>query len=358
MNFRNARMLGGLADREGRVANYGAAFVLLVVMTFWISTTAWTKAEVLDVLVLEVDARFVEPTLARALAKDRVGLDEALEKLRKLAPDKGVVEHASVSVDLGEGKERVGKSGMESGPDLPDRGSHYRRFGWTLTWDPAHQSREVKITPRASPSAAPVYAAKLIHPPDGRWSLSAGMTTPKGALFIFEKIDGRNAAPGGQIWVAASLVAGGKSTSRIDPKPERFLSTNTAIRSALLRKPQEGDPFCSIETDLKPFCGAWKNYSESRVTLSAGMGKMKDAGKIVSMVDFRYLEDIQASTHSQYSGTFYQALGTDKLPAHSTESIEALTTLVSRNGTTTTSRPQPKQKAAEHQLQTLMFRTD
>ena len=358
MNFRNARMLGGLADRDGRVANYGASFVLLGVMAFWISTTAWTKAEVLDVLVLEVDARFVEPTLARALAKDRVGLDEALEKLRKLAPDKGVVEHASVLVDLGEGKEKVGKSGMESGADMPDRGSQYERFGWALTWNPDGESREVKITPRASPSAAPVFAAKLIHPPDGRWSLSAGMTTPKGALFIFEKIDGRNAAPGGQIWVAASLVAGGKSTGRIDPKPERMLSTNTAIRSSLLRKPEEAGRFCSIETDLKPFCGAWKNYSESRITFSAGMGKLKDAGKIVSMVDLRYLEDIQASTHSQYSGNFYHALGTDKLPAHSTESFEALTTLVSRNGNTTTSAPQPEKKSKEHQLQTLIFRTD
>lgn len=358
MNSRDARMLDELVDRVRRVTSYITPLIFLVIMGFWLSMAAWTEAEVLDVLVLEVDARLVEPTLARALAKDRAGLDEALEKLRKLAPDKGVVEHASVSVDLGDGKERVGKSGMDFGPDIPDRGAHYRKFGWTLTWEPGVQSREITITPRANPSAAPVFAAKLIHPPDGRWSLSAGTTTPKGALFIFEKIDGRNSAPGGQIWVASSLFAGQNSTSCIDPKPERIFSTNTAIRSSLLREPQEGDPFSSIKTDLKPFCGAWKGYSESRITFSAGMGKLKDAGKIVSMVDFRYLEDIQASTHSQYSATFHQAIGADKLPHQSTEPFEALTTLVSRSGTTTTSRPLPAQKAEKHQHQVLVFHTE
>lgn len=358
MKLGNVRTLCEPGWMIGRVPKFGSAFVPLVIMGFWISMTAWTKGEVLDVLVLELDKRLVEPTLARALARDRDGLDDALLKLRKLAPDKGVVEHASVSLDLGEGKEKAGKSGMESGPDIPDRGSQYRRFGWAITCEPGTGIRELKITPRANPSAAPVFAAKLVHPPDGRWSLSAGTTTPKGALFIFEKIGGRDAMADSRIWVASSLVAGGKSASRIDPKPERLFSADTAIRSSLLRKPKEGDPFCSIETDLKPFCGAWKSYSESRITFNAGMGKLKDAGKIVSMVDLRYLQDIQASTHSQYSGTFHHALGTDKLPVYASESFDALTTLVSRSGNTTTSVPQPDKKAKEHQLQVLIFRTE
>ena len=354
----DVRMLDEWVDRVRRVTNYITTFTLSVTMGFWLSMAAWTEAEVLDVLVLEVDARLVEPTLARALAKDRAGLDEALEKLRKLAPDKGVVEHASVSVDLGDGKERVGKSGMDSGPDIPDRGAHYRKFGWTLTWEPGVQSRELTITPRANPSAAPVFAAKLIHPPDNRWSLSAGMTTPKGALFIFEKIEGRVAPPGVTVWIASSLVSGSKPSSRIDPKPERIFSSNTALRSSLLRQPLDESRFCSIETDLKPYSGAWKGYSESRVTFSARMGKLKDAGKIVPMVDFSYLEDIQASSHAEYSGDFNQACATDNLPTQFNESFVALTRLVQRNGNTTTSVPQPENKGKEHQHQILIFHTE
>lgn len=358
MDYVMVRMFGELVDRCGRVAYCGASFVLFAIMTFWFSMTAWAEAEVLDVLVLEVDARFVEPTLARAFAKDRAGLDEALEKLRKLAPDKGVMEHASVSLDLGEGKERTGKSGMDTGPEIPDRGQQYRKFGWSITWEPGTQSRGLKITPRASVSSAPVFTARLIHQPDGRWSLSAGMTTPKGALFIFEKIDGRGAPPAGRVWVASSLVDGAKTTSSIDPKPERVFSLNTAIRSSLLREPPNGDQFCYIESDLKPFSGAWKGYTESRITFSARMGKLRDAGKIVSMVDFRYPHDIQSSSHTQYAGSFYHPFSTDKLPTHSTHSFDAVTILVERKGNTTTSIPQPKNKAKEHQLQVLVFRTD
>ncbi len=358
MNYVLARTLGNLMERCGRVANYGTSFVLCAAMSFWLSMTAWTGAEVLDVLVLEVDTRLVEPTLARALAKERAGLDEALEKLRKLAPDKGVVEHASVSLDLGDGKERAGKSGMDSGPEIPDKGQQYRKFGWSVTWEPGTQSRNLQITPRTSAASAPVFTAKLIHPPDGRWSLSAGMTTPKGALFIFEKIDGREALPGDRIWVASSLVAGAKTTSRIDPKPERCFSSNTAIRSSLLRKPPNADDFCYIETDLKPFSGAWKSHAESRITFSARMGKVRDAGKIVSMVDFRYLHDIQSSSHTQYAGKFHHPFGTDKLPTHSSHSFDAVTILVERKGNTTTSIPQPKNKAKEHQLQVVVFNTD
>lgn len=338
--------------------NCGASFVLFAIMIFWLSMTAWTEAEVLDVLVLEVDARFVEPTLARAFAKDRAGLDEALEKLRKLAPDKGVVEHASVSLDLGEGKKRIGKSGTDSGPEIPDGGQQYRKLGWSLTWEPDIQSRELKITPRPSASSAPVFTAKLIHQPDGRWSLSAGMTTPKGALFIFEKIDGRTTPPAGQIWVASSLVDGAKTTSSIAPKPERFFSLNNVICSSLLREPPNGDQFCYIESDLKPFSGAWKSHTESRITFSARMGKLRDAGKIVSMVDFTYPHDIQSSSQTQYDGSFHHPFSTDKLPTHSTQSFDAVTILVERKGNTTTSTPQPKNKAKEHQLQVLGFRAD
>lgn len=361
MNLGDAGASGGLLDRMKRMdraANYGIHRILAITMGFWLSMTAWTEAEVLDVLVLEVDGRLVEPTLARALAKDRAGLDEALEKLRKLAPDKGVVEHASVGLDLGDGKERVGKSGMDIGPDIPARGQQYRKFGWSLTWEPGIQSRELKITPRATPSAAPVYTAILLHPPDGRWSLSAGMTTPIGALFIFEKIEGRNTPPGGQTWIASSVSTGGNSASRFAPKPEGFFSAHTAIRASILRESPEIGRFSSIETDLKPYTGAWKSYSESRITFSSGMGRLKDAGKLVSMVDFRYLHDIQASTHTQYHATFHRAIGTDKLPDLSTEPFEAVTILVARNGNTTTSIPQPKQKAVEHQHHVLVFRTD
>lgn len=325
-------------------------------LPFWLFMTAMLGAESLDILVIDVDKRLVEPTLTRALAKDRANLEDALEKLRKLAPDKGVVVLASFALDIGEEKEKIGKSGIEFAPDLPGRGAHYRRFGWTISWDPEAQSRKLEVIPRATMASAPLINANLVHPLDARWSLSAAVTTPKGAVFIFEKITGREPLADEPVWVASALIVGGKNTDHFDLKPERWLSDTTPIRSSILREPPKSEHHSSIALDLKPFCGAWNNYSESSVTFSAKMGTGKEAGLLVSQVDLRYLDELQASTHTEYSGSFKQAFGTGKLPIHSSAPFDPLTRLVERKGTTTTSTPQPDKKSKQHLLRALVFR--
>jgi hypothetical protein len=314
------------------------------------------QAETLDLLAIEVDQRLVEPTLARSLAGDRAGLDDAITKLRKLAPDKGVVEHASVSRDFGPALKNPIPSGIQFGPDMPGRGAHYREFGYTLTCDSLGNLRVIEIKPPASLTSAPLFKATLVHPLDDRWSLSAAITTPKGALFIFEKIIGRPPLEKKPIWVAASLLGPDQTKSNFDTKPERWLSSNTFIRSAILQAPVDADSSSSITSDLKPFAGAWRNYTQSTATFSAFMGAEKDAGKVISKVDFRYLENIEPLSHNEYSGSFRHAIGIDKLPISTSNLFTIRYDIVELKGTMTTSTPQTKKKPDQRQLQTLVFR--
>jgi hypothetical protein len=312
--------------------------------------------ETLDLLAIEVDQRLVEPTLARSIAGDRAGLDDAITKLRKLAPDKGVVEHASASQDFGAGPKNVQAPGMKIGPDIPDRGQAYRKFGCSISCDSLGKQRVIEIKPPASPASAPVFKATLVHPLDDRWSLSAATTTPKGALFIFEKIAGRQPLDKKPIWVASALLDPDQTKSNLDTKPERWFSSSTFIRSSILQAPMDDDPPCSIMSDLHPYVGAWKNYSQSSATFSAFKGTHKDTGKVVSNVDFRCLDNIEPLSHNQYSGTFRHAIGIEKLPSTASDPFDIRHDIVVRNGTTTTSTPQTKKKPDQRQLRTLVFR--
>lgn len=314
--------------------------------------------ETLDLLVIEVDQRLTEPTLARALAGDRAGLDDAIAKLRKLAPDNGVTEHASASRDFGAGPKNVVDPGMKIGPDIPDRGQQYRKSGLHLACDSLGKQRVIEVKSPSTPKSAPVFKATLVHPLDDRWSLSAAATTPKGALFIFEKIAGRQPLDKKPIWVAASLLGPNQTKSNLDTKPERWFSSGTFINSSILQAPSEAYALSSITVDLQPFTGAWKNFSQSYATFSAFMGINKDTGKVVSKVDFQFVEDIKPLAHTQYSGSFQFAFVTDKLPLASSNPFAIRSALVERNGTTTTSKPQLSKTPAQRQLQTLVFRRD
>lgn len=321
----------------------------------FLSVSGALHGEVLDILVIEVEQRLVEPTLARALAANRDALDEAITKLRALAPHKGVMEHASISLDLGSDGQKVGKSGIQYGPDIPGRGADYRRFGWSLAWNPQGNMRKLEILPHATLAAAPRFAASLTHPPDGRWSLSTATSTPKGALFIFEKVEGREPSPDRPVWVATSLLSGDQTPGGSESQPERWLSTKGPIRSSILRKPSSSEDVCSIESDLRPFCGAWRNYSKSQITFSTFMGTGQHAGMVVCKVDFKYLEDLQSASHSAYSGTFQQPFGTGKLPISSTDSFDISSELVTRDGNTTTSRPLKEKNSLQRRLQAMIF---
>jgi hypothetical protein len=317
--------------------------------------TALLGAETLEVLVLDVDKRLVEPTLARSLGKDRDALDEAIEKLRKLAPDKGVVELATFALDLKDGTKDLGQGEMKVCPPIPGRRVR-PSCGTHLRWIPADGVRHIEIKPLPTPAASPHYSMVVTHAPDGRWSLSAATATAKGGMFVFEKIGGRPLPLQEPIWVASAVFAGEKPDDRTSIAPERWFSDASAIRSALLREPPNHRNRSEITMDQHPWSDTWKSYTKSTITFTASMGQGKHAGMLVSMLSLDYIPESRATSHTQIQGNFSHALAPGKLPISAIGTFDITFRNVELNGTTVTSTPS-KKKTPAHHLQTLLFST-
>lgn len=324
-------------------------------LTLWISLTALLGAETLEVLVLEVDQRLFEPTLARSFGKDRDALDEAIGKLRKLAPDKGVVELATFALDLKDGTKDLGQGDMKPSPPIPGRKVR-PSVGNHLRWIPTDGVRRIEIKPLPTPDATPVYSLVMTHPPDGRWSLSAATATAKSGIFVFEKIAGRPLALDEPIWAASAVFADEKPGDRTTVAPQRWFSNSSAIRSALLREPPNNRNRSEITMDVHPWSETWKSYTKSTMTFAVYMGQEKDAGMLVSMVALDYISESRATSHSQIQGNFSHKLAPGKLPISSIGTFDITFRHVERNGTTVTSTPS-KKKTPSYHLQSLLFST-
>lgn len=253
----------------------------------WSLFAGWAAAETLDVLVLEVDRKFVEPALDRAFGGDRDALEDAIGKLRKLAPDKGVVEHMAVS--------------LEQKPDIrnPSTRLHqpageiakYKRLvhiGHKLTWYEGAR-RELELETAWPDEYLPHFRFQTTHQPDGRWSLSAAVSSPRGALLLFEKIEGRPLDAGKSNWVAASLPAGRSTRTAGNAAPWRVLGDPAAGEAALLRIPAglEPEQATLAAVDRRRYSAIRGGFSPMETSFGVGAGKWALAGRPVARVDFR-----------------------------------------------------------------------
>ncbi len=192
--------------------------LLITLLGFAVSNAS---AETLDVLVLEVDKRLIRPTMDRALSPDSAALEDAINKMRQLSPDRGVKERLSLEIERRNPEEPAENSNFSDALNLPPgmpRTSVGTSHRWGETGNP--DLRRLKLREIQSPESIFEIEFEFYHQPSPHWSLSGGVATPEGAIFVFEMLRGGD--PGRNIkpqWLVSSLLdtkPGSKGSSAID----------------------------------------------------------------------------------------------------------------------------------------------
>jgi hypothetical protein len=285
--IQEARRPSGAAasgNSRGRLVPVGW-FRLLMAMGLCVGPV---MGETLEMKVMEIEGRLIEATLKPAFAADRDALDEVVGKLSAIGPDRGVHHLANLKVESQRGMLNASARDLKRHDRLPGRRRGFS-VGPDLTWRLQHDERVLTVQMQATLEMAPLYQFELIHPADGRWSLSAAVRGVRGMVMVFERVEGRPVpadAPSRE-WLAASL-----STARpgaFDAKePWRMVVDPKGPGSAIIRiqTPREGGKTGKVAADLNRYSEAQQTYSDSVVTFTTGPGSGPMAGNKVILCDF------------------------------------------------------------------------
>lgn len=305
-----ARRPGGAAasgNSRGRLVPVGW-FRLLMAMGLCFGPV---RGETLEMKVMEIEGRLLEATLKPAFAADRDALDEVVGKLSALGPERGVHHLANLKVDSRRGMLNASARDVKLHDRLPGRRRGFS-VGPDLTWRLQHDERVLTVQMEATLEMAPLYQFELIHPADGRWSLSAAVRGVRGMVMVFERVEGRPVpadAPSRE-WLAATL-----STARLGPfdskVPWRMVVDSKSPCSAIVRvqTPREGGKTGKTTVDLNRYSEAQQTYSDSVVMFTTGPGSGPMAGNKVILCDFEIPIDRRPGKVIRWNGTVSKVEG-------------------------------------------------
>ncbi len=324
-------------------------------LVLWIFSAFAASAETLEMLILEVDQRLVEPTLAKALGKDRGELDDTIGKLRKLA-GKGVVEHAAISLEVIRAKSDAISKDLKASPPTADE-SHRMTVGHQLRWYDLDKRRELTLKIFESPTVVPEYKFFLLHNPDGRWSLSTALATQKGALLIFEKVAGREDRSTPAEWALAAISEAKPASPAVPSAPAQWFTNPPSPYVALLRqppdRPEAGRGWVLINP--RQYNAGLKGFFDSSARFMALRGYQARAGLIGVEVAMNVIVDSRTAGLTTEKGDQFIFLNPLDQPISATEPFEASVQDLRRHGDSVTSTAVPSKHPTRY-LQTLLFR--
>lgn len=329
------------------------------VMKRWI--IAWlgaglslASAETLHVLVLEVDQRLVAPTCERAIGGDPEALGEVIGKLRKLVAGGSVSEWLSLEIERSDPLKRI-ETGRMKYVDVPKRDNKRVKVGHEHRWSRSetYVSRNLKLSRIMDADHLHRFGFHFYHLLHDHWTLSAGLRTPKGALFVFEKLSETDAGASDPKWMVSSLSEKRSSSLRADTASAIFLNSPMG-RAGLVRIPDSESFGASAEFDDAVHTSYSQGFSVSSAAFQAWRPKEDPQLKLKfperSGVDMNLV--VEQGTNRLTAHSAKHVMPIEKIP--SVGGFVALQRDNTRQGTTTRSAPSQKEKP-EYELRSLVI---
>jgi len=239
-------------------------FVLVLVLS---ACLAKASGGTWEVLVLQVDERFLAPTLERGLAQDAEALTDAIEKLRLLAPDRGVVEYLHMEVAGGEPpfRQRAGGTTLYT---PPPPGFRKEQVGREVLWENNgdEDTRVLFLNTIETPQQVFLTRMEFHHRLHNRWTLSAVVAWEGGgALLVVERlVGGEVEAVGGQAQWLFSELSDEKPHMGRQPSLHRSIVSAGKGRSVLLRFPDVEKTPKTVATSRHPSIRMIRTYLDRR----------------------------------------------------------------------------------------------
>ncbi|MEM1085801.1 MAG: hypothetical protein AAGI48_16960 [Verrucomicrobiota bacterium] len=300
-------------------------------------------ADTLNVLVLEVDRRLVQPTYERAVSGDPESLADAIGKMRKLVPDKGVKEWLELEVEWVESPNRLEIDEMKH-RGTPRGGPKRFEVGHAFTWSRNGdlENRTLKLSEVQDQDKLYRFTCQFNHRLDDHWSLSGAVATPAGALFVFEKLSTADPEALNPRWVLSTLLEKKGRAPKAGDAVERL--TNPPLgRSAMVRVPDT-----SIGARIEFDHAVHTDYSEGFTKSSAIFTAAKERSNPQLNLKFPVGGGVELDLVMEKSGTsLVTHSGKFAMPLEENPSLkefEALHRDKTREGSRTRSVPSKRKK--------------
>lgn len=249
-----------------------------------------TKAETLEVKVMEIEGRLIEATLAPAFAPDRDAFDVVVAKLSALGPERGVHHLADLKLEGKRGMLNASVNDWKRHKSLPGRRRPFS-VGPDLTWKMQIDDRVLTIQTEPTLEMAPLYRFEPVHAADGKWSLSGAVRGLRGMVMMFERVIGRpleNDASGRE-WLVATLS--NTQPGKIDTKaPWRSVIDAKGPAATIIRiqSAAEGGRSGKATVDFQYYHHAQEEYSGGEFVFTTGtaIGPMAGTRFLLYDLDF------------------------------------------------------------------------
>lgn len=263
---------------------------LLITLGLCIETT---KAETLEVKVMEIEGRLIEATLTAAFAADRDAFEVVIGKLSALGPERGVHHLADLKLEGKRGMLNASMNEWKRHKSLPGRRRAFS-VGPELNWMMNIDDREMNVQMAPTLEMAPLYRFEPVHPADGKWSLSGAVRGLRGMVMMFERVVGRPVEndASGRAWLVANLS--NTQPGKIDAKePWRSVVETKGPAAAILRiqTAADGGRAGKAVADFQRYSSAWEEYTDGEFKFAMGTAVGKLAGTRFLLYDFDFPQE-------------------------------------------------------------------
>ncbi len=252
-----------------------------------------TKAETLEVKVMEIEGRLIEATLTPAFAADRDAFDVVVGKLSALGPERGVHHLADLKLEGQRGMLNASMNDWKRLKSLPGRRRAFS-VGPDLTWKLQIDDRVLTVQTEPTLEMAPLYRFEPVHAADGKWSLSGAVRGLRGMVMMFERVVGRpveNDATGRE-WLVATLS--NTQPGKIDSKaPWRSVIETKGPAATIIRiqRATEGGRSGKTTADFQRYNQALEEYFDGEFVFTTGTAVGPLAGTRLILYDLNFPQD-------------------------------------------------------------------
>jgi len=250
---------------------------------------------------MEIEGRLIEPTLTRAFGKDRAAIEEMISKLAAMGEGAGVRHHANITLERGtDGKDARSR-------DLKDQPLPIKKLtvqvGHDLTWRQENGDRRLYVHTVVEEKSTPIYQFELLHSPDGKWSLSGAVRSPRGLTLVFERVQGRPVSDTRSEWAACVLSTKKPARAEVSP-PWKIVVDADSPEAALMRLETAGDRGLTGKAGVEfhHYSELKRGFSLGHAMFTSGRGLSKFAGRPSIGCGFLFGAERRADKETTWEG--------------------------------------------------------
>ena len=172
-----------------------------------------------------------------------------------------------------------------------------------MVWNQGTGKRKLYVRTAGKEKSTPIYEFDLLHVPDGKWSLSGAVRSPRGLTVVFERVPGRPVSDEPDEWAACVLSK--KKPGRAPESPPWKMVANADSPEAALVRVQtvgEGGLAGRAGVEFHYYSDVKRGFVLGHAHFTVGKGISKFVGRGVVGCSFQICTELRPDKETTWDG--------------------------------------------------------